>query len=92
MYKFKAVVNPFTRKVILTSTIAEVPYGLTMHYEDIDEWNGFNMGDNIFDIHFDYEDKFYVSIYSVIDNKADVERSHEVDVVILIQDTVSDEL
>lgn len=42
-----------------------------MKYEEDDEWNSFDFGGNIFDIHFLYDEAFTVSIYPVIDDSVE---------------------
>jgi hypothetical protein len=81
-FKFKVEVNPFIREAIIKSIINDVEHTLEMYYEDVDEWNGFMLDGKHFDIHFDYDEEFSVSIYEIKDNIARYDNSCEVELTI----------
>jgi hypothetical protein len=63
--KFKVEVNPFKKQAIINAKIGVVSYTKEIYFQEFDEWNAFEFGDHVFDIHFHYEDEFSVSIYLV---------------------------
>ncbi len=65
------VVNPFTREVIITHKTKRETYELSLTFEDIDEWQGFDT-DKQYDAHFLYEEGegFSFEIYPVIADKS----------------------
>jgi hypothetical protein len=63
--KFKVEVNPFKKQAIINAKIGVVNYTKEIYFQEFDEWNAFELGDHVFDIHFHYEDEFSVSIYLV---------------------------
>lgn len=80
--KFKVVINPFTQKAIVSTTINDVLHIKIIHYKEIDEWNAFTIDNMVFDIHFHYDVKFEVSIYPVINGTADVLNWYEVELIL----------
>ena len=63
---FLVIVNPFTM-------IAEVIHKdetIEIKFKEFDEWNAFNIGERVFDIHFHYDEEFTVSIYDVVNGNA----------------------
>lgn len=69
--KFYVEVTRSKKEAVIQSEIDGVQYSTVMKYEEDDEWNSFDFGGNIFDIHFLYDDGFTVSIYPVIDDSVE---------------------
>lgn len=63
--KFKVEVNPFKKQAIINAKIGVVSYTKEIYYQEVDEWNSFQLGDHVFDIHFHYDEEFTVSIYLI---------------------------
>jgi hypothetical protein len=82
MMKFRVEVNPFTRKAIISCDWNNYQHEWIMYYDDIDEWNSFQIDYYLFDIHFLYDFDFSVSIYPVKNNSVDYEHECDVDLVI----------
>lgn len=77
--KFKVQVNPFKKIATISTKLNRKGFSTELYYEDIDEWNTFEMDGNTFDIHFHYDAEFLVSIYPVINNKVDYTKKHNVE-------------
>jgi hypothetical protein len=86
MINFKVEVNPFLRKAVIHAKIEKIQYTKIMYFEDIDEWNTFEMANKIFDIQFQYDAEFLVSIYPVEDNKIDYGKPHDVELTFKMTD------
>jgi hypothetical protein len=84
--KFQVEVNPFKQVAVINTKIGAIYYTQVMYFEQFDEWNSFKFGGQIFDIHFLYDMEFMVSIYPVIDNKADYTKLFEVELTIKLTD------
>ena len=65
--KFDVEVNPFLKGVYIESKINKCIYTEFLTFTDTDEWQTFRMGEQDFDIHFLYDDKFSVSICTIED-------------------------
>lgn len=76
--KFKVQVNPFAKIAVITTKINRVLFERKMYYENIDEWNSFEMNQKTYDIHFHYDAKFLVSIYGVTNNIVDYTKQYKV--------------
>ena len=76
--KFKVQVNPFKKIAIISTHINKKLFTMSMYYENIDEWNSFELDGITFDIHFHYDAKFLVSIYPVKNNKVDYTKQYSV--------------
>ena len=83
---FKVKVNPFTRSVNINVDFKGITYTIATGYEDIDQWDTFELMGRTFDIQYHYEAEFLVSIYDVIDGKIDYESSHNVELTIKLTD------
>ena len=86
MIHFKVQVNPFKREAIINSKIGTIQYTRSIYFDDIDEWNSFEFGENIFDIHFHYDAEFLVSIYPVENNVVDYTKPFEVELTFKMVD------
>jgi len=84
--KFQVEVNPFKQSAIINTKIGAFSYTQVMYFEQFDEWDSFELGGQIFDIHFLYDMEFTVSIYPVFDNKADYTKPFEVELTIKLND------
>lgn len=84
--KFRVQVNPFTRSVSINVLSKGITYILVTGYEDIDEWNSFELMGRAFDIQYHYEAEFLVGIYDVVDGKVDYEAQHDVELTIKLTD------
>jgi len=80
--KFKVEVNPFTKRVEINAKIKKVKYTIEMYYSEIDEWNSFEMGGKVFDIHFDYDVEFSVTIYKVKNGSIVVNKQYLTELII----------
>ena len=60
---FKVKVNPFSRSAEITKGDTT----LELFFDELDEWQAFNMGDDVYDAHFLYEGEgeFSFDIYPV---------------------------
>ena len=76
--KFKVQVNPFKKIALISTYINKILFIRSMYYENIHEWNSFEMDGIIFDIHFHYDAEFLVSIYPVKNNKVDYTKQYSV--------------
>ena len=65
--KFYVDVNPFTQVAIIRAKIGKDTYESEVEYTLPDMWATFSMGEDVFDIHFYYENEFSVSVYSAED-------------------------
>ena len=84
--KFRVQVNPFTHSVSINVSSKGITYTLVTGYEDIDEWNSFELMGRTFDIQYHYEAEFLVSIYDVVEGKVDYEAQHDVELIIKLTD------
>ena len=76
--KFKVQVNPFKKIAIISTHFNKKLFTKLMYYDNIDEWNSFEMAGITFDIHFHYDAEFLVSIYPVKNNKVDYTKQYSV--------------
>jgi len=60
--EFKAIVNPFINKVIITTNIDNCEYSVTLFFDDTDEWKSFSLNNIIYDIHYLYEEGYGLNI------------------------------
>lgn len=67
--KFYVDVNPFTQQVNIRAKIGKETYEKSVWYELPDCYQTFSMGEDVFDIHFDYDGEFTVEVFSSEDNK-----------------------
>lgn len=65
MLKFNVIVNPFTRKILVSSRVNKCTHETIIEYGDLDEWHAFMFDDEVFDIHILYEGELEISIYRV---------------------------
>jgi len=63
----KVILNPFTKEV----KIQKLDFETCLNYEDIDEWNSFEIKNKVYDIHIHYDSGLSVAVYPVINNKVD---------------------
>lgn len=66
--KFYVDVNPFTQQVNIRAKIGKETYEKSVWYELPDCWQTFSMGEDVYDIHFDYDGEFSVEVFSAEDN------------------------
>lgn len=63
----KAVINPFTREVIITS--ADEMHTTTLQFDELDEWYSFSFDNKQYDCHFQYDSDLkqdeYVNVYAI---------------------------
>ena len=83
---FKVQVNPFTHSVSINVTSKGITYTLVTGYEDIDQWDTFELMGRTFDIQYHYEAEFLVGIYDVVNGKIDYEAQHNVELTIKLTD------
>lgn len=83
---FKVQVNPFTHSVSINTSLEGVTYTVVTGYEDIDQWDSFEIMGRTFDIQYHYDAEFLVSIYDVIDGKIDYDAQHDVELIIKLTD------
>ena len=83
---FKVKVNPFTHSVSINVTSKGITYTLVTGYEDIDQWDTFELMGRTFDIQYHYEAEFLVDIYDVVNGKIDYEAQHNVELTIKLTD------
>lgn len=61
----KAIINPFLRLVEIKLNDSSAH----LHFEDLDEWQGFALDGKIYDCHFQYDIESeainYVSVYAI---------------------------
>ena len=86
MEQFKVEVNPFLRKAIIKTTINDVEYLRQRYYDNVDEWNSFTLDGKIYDIHFDYDEDFSVSIYPYTSENDKYRNSCQVELTIKLKD------
>jgi len=84
--RFNVEVNPFLQKATITTEIDGVSYTIIRHYNEIDEWDSFEINGQVHDIHFCYDSEFSVSIYPVIKDVADFENPYKVKLKIVLKD------
>ena len=83
---FKAIVNPFLQEVKLTCKDKKITQEIVFNYENIDEWNSFEIDGKIYDIQFHYDAEFLISIYPVENNKVDFSKSQDVKIKFKLTD------
>lgn len=54
--KFKAIVNPFLKRLTVIGKTEKCTFTEEIIFNDVDEWNAFEMDGNKFDIHFLYQE------------------------------------
>ena len=84
--RFNVEVNPFLQKGIITTEIDTVLHSVIIYYNEVDEWNSFDINGQVYDIHFYYSSEFTVSIYPVIKDVADYENPCKVKLKIILKD------
>ena len=84
--RFNVEVNPFLQKGIITTEIDTVLHSVIIYYNEVDEWNSFDINGQVYDIHFYYSSEFTVSIYPVIKDVADYENHCKVKLKIVLKD------
>jgi hypothetical protein len=62
--KFYIDVNPFTQIANIRAKIGKDTYESEVEYTLPDSWYTFSMGEDIFDVHFIYENEFTAEVYS----------------------------
>lgn len=83
---FNVEVNPFLQKGIITTEIDTVLHSVIIYYNEVDEWNSFDINGQVYDIHFYYSSEFTVSIYPVIKDVTDYESPCKVRLKIVLKD------
>jgi hypothetical protein len=71
-YMFSLEVNPFRKSISLKCVIDEVEYTRELYYEELDDWQTFQVGGRRFDLHNYYDAEFLVEIFEVVDNLIDL--------------------
>jgi hypothetical protein len=66
--KFYVDVNPFTYVASIRAKIGKDTYETEVDYTLPDFWATFSMGEDVFDIHFDYDGEFTAEVFSAEDN------------------------
>ena len=84
--RFNVEVNPFLNKGIITTEIDTVLHSVIIYYNEVDEWNSFDINGQVYDIHFYYSSEFIVNIYSVNKDVADYENPCKVKLKIVLKD------
>jgi hypothetical protein len=84
--RFNVEVNPFLNKGIITTEIDTVLHSVIIYYNEVDEWNSFNINGQVYDIHFCYDTEFTVSIYPVNKDVADCDNPYKVKLKIVLKD------
>ena len=84
--RFNVEVNPFLNKGIITTEIDTVLHSVIIYYNEVDEWNSFDINGQVYDIHFYYSSEFIVNIYSVNKDVADYEYPCKVKLKIVLKD------
>lgn len=76
----KAKINPFTREAEITIVNKNVTHIVELYFDDLDEWQGFEVDGRCYDSHFIYEDgnNFNFEVYLV---KKDGHNSYDVNLV-----------
>ena len=60
--KFDVVVNPFTRESIITNP-HDGFFAIKLRFKELDDWTSFTYRDDIYDVHFYYDEEFSFEIY-----------------------------
>jgi hypothetical protein len=84
--KFQVIINPFKHEAIIKTKMGNTKYSKTMYYFNNDEWNSFDIIGQLFDIHFCYDKKFTVSVYTVKDSQTNYEVNHDIKLTIKLTD------
>ena len=76
----KAKINPFTREAEITIVNKNVTHIVKLYFDDLDEWQGFNVGNRCYDAHFLFEDSndFFFDVYLV---REGVQNNYDVNLV-----------
>lgn len=80
MLNFNILVNPFTRRMLISSRINKVSHEVVIEYGDLDEWHAFMFDDEVFDIHLLYEGELEISIYRVTEGNTLVNKDDSIHV------------
>lgn len=76
--KFTALVNPFTRTAWISALVNGCQYENELTFEELDEWTSMEMGGMVFDVHMQYDERFYIHIYDIVDEHVDYGVSYPV--------------
>lgn len=68
MTKFNLLINPFTRRLLISSRINGIACEAIVEYDLLDEWHSFQLDNKSFDVHIYYEDSIDINIH---ENKGD---------------------
>lgn len=83
---FSLEVNPFRKSIALKCVINEVEYSRELYYEELDDWQTFEVVGHTFDLHNYYDAEFLVEIFEVIDNLIDLSQPQKTDLTIKLTD------
>jgi hypothetical protein len=83
---FNVIVNPFTHILKLSCVMDKVEYEREIIFDEFDEWNSFNLNEREFDLHIHYDTKLSVSIYDVIANNIILDKNHNVNLIIKLEE------
>jgi hypothetical protein len=87
MAKFNVTVNPFSHTIVVSSKTRTGYQEVELVADSLmDEWSSFEIGSNVYDIHFYYDQEFSVSIYDAEDNAEAYQNSHSVKLIIKLKD------
>jgi hypothetical protein len=79
---FKAVINPFLRKVDLTIK----DYTEEFFFEELDEWNSIEYNGITYDIHFHYDEKIWLHVYKNFSTENPENNSQNVELYLQLND------
>ena len=68
-------INPFIQEIVFEKYSSKQWHKAKIVYEDIDEWGAITLDGIVYDYHLLYDSGLSISIYNVIDGKADYENT-----------------
>jgi hypothetical protein len=83
---FSLEVNPFRKSISLKCVICEVEYTRELYYEELDDWQTFEIHGRTFDLHNYYDAEFLVEIFEVVDNLIDLSAPLKTNLTIKLTD------
>ena len=82
--KFKAIVNAFTGEVIISVKNEKFFFS----FAELDEWNSFKYKEDVFDIHYHYDELLWLSIYKNVKDEGYHNNQCNVKVKIFLTDEI----
>jgi len=80
MLNFNVLVNPFTRKMLVSARINKISHEAIIEYGDLDEWHTFMFDDEVFDIRLLYDGELEIDIYRATESNTLINKDDSIHV------------